>query len=291
MRGQLPYLVYEAFRGLRQHRTVILPSLVTLFLCSFLLIASLSSLLGATRVLRESAALYTVEAFLDEEPSPARVDTLRAMLSSSKRVEKASYVSPEAARKDFDAHFSGHMLDLVEGNPLPASFRLELYEKYQNTRELRGLIGELERTGAFVQVQAPVEWAERLEASRFDLVFWPLFVSFLMLLTLGLIIGNAVRLTLFSRQLLVENMKYAGGTVFFIQFPFVLEGMLQGFLGSSAAALLARLLSWELLEQVPMLEQWLHGLGWVLAGVVLLVTAIGAYASYRAVKSFLVRPC
>jgi cell division transport system permease protein len=291
VRGQLLYLVSEAFRGLRQHRTVILPSLVTLFLCSFLLMASLSVLLAAGRLLSGRDALYTVDVFLERTPVPTAKDSLQRLFMSIKRVESVDYISPDSALADFSARFSSDMLTLVEGNPLPASFRLHMFSKYQNPEDLRGLLAEVERLGQFAQVQAPLEWAERLETSRFDLLFWPLFISLLMLLTLGLIIGNAVRLTLFSRQLLVENMKYAGGTVFFIQFPFVLEGTLQGLLGSSAAALLCMVLSWSLFDQAPMLRDYLTGLSGVMVGVVALVTAIGAYSSYRAVRSFLVRPC
>lgn len=291
MRGQFLYLVSEAFRGLRQHRTVILPSLVTIFLCSFLLLASLSLLLGMSRLLDSRDSLYTVEVFLDESPSVARSDSLIHTFRALKMVRQVDYVSPEQALEDFRSRYSSDMLTLVEGNPLPASYRLRLYEKYQNPEALRRVIGEVERLGGFAQIQAPLDWVERLESSRFDMLFWPTFVSFLMLLTLGLIINNAVRLTLFSRQLLVENMKYAGGTVFFIQFPFVLEGSLQGFVGSLAATLLWMFLSWSFMEHLPVLQTYLSGLPWVLTGVVTLVTVIGAYSSYRAVRSFLVRPC
>lgn len=291
MRGQFLYLVSEAFRGLRQHRTVILPSLVTIFLCSFLLLASLSLLLGMSRLLESRDSLYTVEVFLDDSPTQTRRDSLMHAFLALKMVRQVDYVSPEQALEDFSSRFSSDMLSLVEGNPLPASYRLRLYKKYQNPEALRMVMGQVERLGGFAQIQAPLDWVERLESSRFDMLFWPTFVSFLMLLTLGLIINNAVRLTLFSRQLLVENMKYAGGTVFFIQFPFVLEGSLQGFVGSLAATLLWMFLSWSFMDHLPVLQAYLSGLPWVLAGVVTLVTVIGAYSSYRAVRSFLVRPC
>lgn len=291
MRGQLLFLVSEAFRGLRQHRTVILPSLVTLFLCSFLLMASLATLMAVTRLQSSREALYNVEVFLDRTPSPAGVDSLRKVFATLKLVDQIEYVSPDAALEEFRTRFSDDMLDLVDGNPLPASFRLSMPARYQDPQSLRQLLGEIERQGSFARIQAPVEWAERLESSRFGLVFWPVAISLLMLATLGLIIGNSVRLTLFSRQLLVENMKYAGGTLFFIQFPFVLEGSLQGLLGSSVAAFLTLLLSWSITDSVPVVSAYLAGLGWVLFGVVALVTAIGAYSSYRAVRSFLVRPC
>jgi len=136
-------------------------------------------------------------------------------------------------------------------------------------------------------VQAPVVWSEWIERWRFDMVFWPTAISVLLLLTLGLIIGNAVRLTLYSRRLLVENMKYAGGSVFFIQFPFVLEGWMQGFLGSLGAAVLWGGILWSLKKNIPALDPYLVGMGFVLFAIVVVVSCLGAWASYRSVRSFL----
>ena len=66
MFGQLGYLVSETFLGMRQHRTVILPSFATIFLCSLLLTASFVVFGGVVRVLSMEKNLYAVEAFLPE---------------------------------------------------------------------------------------------------------------------------------------------------------------------------------------------------------------------------------
>jgi cell division transport system permease protein len=49
---------------------------------------------------------------------------------------------------------------------------------------------------------------------------------------LALIVHNAVKLNLYARRTLVENMKYCGASEAFILTPFVLEGVLLGLGGS-----------------------------------------------------------
>ncbi len=106
-------------------------------------------------------------------------------------------------------------------------------------------------------------------------------------MTLFLIIGNAVRLSLFSRKLLVENLKYAGGSAFFIEFPFLLEGIMQGVCASGLAALLLAFAENSLSREIPVLDFYLGGYRWLLLLVVIAVTLVSVYSSYRSVRGFL----
>ena len=238
MFGQLGYLISESFRGWRQHRTVILPSLLTIFLSSLLLATSLAALGGVFRILRAEGSLYTVEAFLPENVAADSIETIRNRLEHFRNIETVEFVSADSALADFRRHFSGEMLDLVDENPIPPFFRMTLVPRSRNPSDLVETVNALSREGSFEEVQAPVAWATRVTEWKFKMVFWPICLSVLLLVTLSLIICNSVRLSLLSRKLLVENMKYAGGSPFFIEFPFVLEGMMQGFVGSSLSVLL-----------------------------------------------------
>ena len=93
--------------------------------------------------------------------------------------------------------------------------------------------------------------------------------------------------SLFSRQLLVENMKYTGGSPFFIEFPFVLEGLILGLVGSGLAVTLLAVLVNAIGNAIPVVANNRSGLGLMLAGVVALVTVLSAYFSYRTVRRFL----
>ena len=272
---------------MKQHRTVILPSLVTIFLCSLLLSASFVTFGAVMRVLSMEKNLYAVEAFLPEAVSEDSLKVIRTRLEHTKHIGSVSFVSADSALADFRRHFSGEMLDLVEGNPIPPFFRVTLDDDSKDPAALVELKNALSREDYFEEVQAPVEWVEKITAWKFRMVFWPICISVLLLFTLSLIICNSVRLSLFSRKLLVENMKYAGGSHFFIEFPFVLQGVIQGLVGSGLAVILLAAVVRSVAGVFPIVAANLAGLGMVLFSVVLLVTLLAGYFSFRTVRGFL----
>ena len=272
---------------MKQHRTVILPSLVTIFLCSLLLSASFVAFGGVIRVLSAEKNLYAIEAFLPGEVGADSLKVIKNRLTHTKHVGSVSFVSADSALADFRRHFSGEMLDLVEGNPIPPFFRVTLDDESKNPAALVEVKNALAREDYFEEVQAPVEWVEKIAAWKFRMVFWPICVSVLLLFTLSLIICNSVRLSLLSRRLLVENMKYAGGSHFFIEFPFVMQGVVQGFVGSSFAVILLATVVRSVANVFPIVAANLTGLSFTLFLVVILVTALSGYFSFRTVRGFL----
>ena len=272
---------------MKQHRTVILPSLVTIFLCSLLLSASFVAFGTVMRILSMEKNLYAVEAFLPESLPEDSLKVIRTHLEHTKHIGSVTFVSADSALADFRRHFSGEMLDLVEGNPIPPFFRVTLADDSRDPAALIELKNALSREDYFEEVQAPVEWVEKIAAWKFRMVFWPICISVLLLFTLSLIICNSVRLSLLSRRLLVENMKYAGGSHFFIEFPFVMQGVIQGLVGSGLAVILLAAVVRSVAGVFPIIEANLGGLGLVLFSVVLLVTLLAGYFSFRTVRGFL----
>ena len=104
------------------------------------------------------------------------------------------------------------------------------------------------------------------------------------------IISNTIRLTVFARRKEIGIMKYVGATNWFIRWPFLIEGMLLGFIGAAIAAACV----WEFyhfitlevenslafLPLVPMVP-FFYDLTAILFGVGILVGAIGSTISLK----------
>jgi len=76
-----------------------------------------------------------------------------------------------------------------------------------------------------------------LSAAKVIDIFFVLAVIVL-LVSSTLLIGNTIRLAIFSRRREIEVMKLVGATNWFIRGPFMLEGLITGLVGSLAAILL-----------------------------------------------------
>jgi cell division transport system permease protein len=59
-----------------------------------------------------------------------------------------------------------------------------------------------------------------------------------LLIASTLLIANTIRLSIFSRRREIEVMKLVGATNWFVRGPFMLEGLICGFVGSIAAIML-----------------------------------------------------
>ena len=164
---------------------------------------------------------------------------------------------------------------------------MSLSKEARNPLDLSEVRHAIAEESYFEEVQAPIKWASRIASWKFKMVFWPICVSILLLITLSLIICNSVRLSLMSRKLLVENMKYAGGSYLFIEFPFVLEGAAQGFVGSSAAILLLGLMIKSVVKMFPIVATGVEYFLIVALFTVFLETILAGYFSFRTVRSFL----
>jgi len=79
-----------------------------------------------------------------------------------------------------------------------------------------------------------------LTAAKVIDIFFVLAVIVL-LVSSTLLIGNTIRLAIFSRRREIEVMKLVGATNWFIRGPFMLEGLITGLVGSLAAILLLAL--------------------------------------------------
>ena len=266
---------------------MILPSLLTIFLCSLLLASSFTALGVSFKLISAEKSLYVIEAFLNENVPNDSIPAIQTRLEHTRHVESVSFVSADSALADFRNHFSPDMLDLVEGNPIPAFFRVSLRSEARNPLDLSEVRHAIAEETYFEEVQAPIEWASRIATWKFKMIFWPICISILLLIALSLIICNSVRLSLMSRKLLVENMKYAGGSYLFIEFPFVLEGAAQGFVGSGVAIMLLWLVIKSVVQTFPIAASGVTYFGIVALFTVLLETTLAGYFSFRTVRSFL----
>jgi cell division transport system permease protein len=259
MRNQWKFLVREAFRNLGSDRFLSITSVVTLGICgsvmSFLLLGlSLISAVDA-KYSREAAPLtvYILPAF-------ERSADLRAF---EKKVEETGefdslrFISKTEALAQFRRDFGEEMTRYLDVNPLPHSYRLYprgtplTGARLKTLRETLLRFKEVEEvSGNFTQLQWLDRWRVPLQTGSLLLLC---FVAG----ALALIVHNAIRLSLYARRALVENMKYCGASGFFILAPFALEALLLGLGGGllGTLALLGQVQLGKLL--VPSLPQWI----------------------------------
>ena len=237
----------------RKVRNSYIVSTVSIALVLFLLGSVGYLMVAAMKVadtLQESIAV-TVE--LENGLSDEQKDAVNRQLTAEDLVATIAYVDKKEKIEDaeFRKMFASEFEEILDENPLLDSFELTLTAASADKELLDGFIAGISEIAGVERVSYPALMAERLHATvgkiRLVLV---LFGGALLVISL-ILLGNTIRLAIFSKRYLINTMKLVGATKWFIMKPFLGSSITQGILAGLGASLLFGLSVYGLNEAVP----------------------------------------
>ncbi len=293
------YCCEEALVELWRNRLVNLVSIATIAVSLFILgiFAALSSNLNLLLAGWSDRVQLTV--YLSDQASPTDRQEMEAFFASASEVESFEYLSKDDAIERFRSYFPEleALPKMLESNPLPASFEIQVALDYRSPEHVRRLAARLYNRPGVEEVDYDLLWIERLTAIIDMLRALGFFIGGALVLASVFTIFNVIKLTVYGRQEEIGIMRLVGATHAYIRGPFVVEGMLQGSLGG-AVALGLLYTTYELfLKQALASFQLLTGTEWfrflspeAWAGIVLGGMAVGFVGSILSVRRFLSGP-
>ncbi|HVJ92060.1 MAG TPA: permease-like cell division protein FtsX [Labilithrix sp.] len=181
--------------------------------------------------------------YLKDNAAAQDVEQLKSALAAVPIVTGVRYVSASQARAEFGQKEAGPRAELaaLPVEAFPASLEIEVRSDVTDT-ELVEIVSKLRQLPAVDDVETYQAWTERLGRLIRGGVAAASLLALVVFASVLAVVGSTIRLALQRRRTEVEVLKLVGATDRFIKGPFLVEGMSQGALGSSAAiALLAAL--------------------------------------------------
>jgi len=226
---QILFLVSEAFNTLGRHKAVTFLSIVimslTLLVLAVFLLATDNVLTFLDRARREMTVFIYVK-----EDVPVRIvqDHYNNLLRMGE-VETVMFISKEQAMAEFREELGEErsMLEVLETNPLPASFRVTLKKPYREKAAIERFAASARDATIVEEVNYGKEFIEQFSAVSRGFLYVDFGLGLIVILSSVFIISNTVRLTIMSRQKSIEVLKLVGATNRFITIPFVVEGAFQ----------------------------------------------------------------
>jgi cell division transport system permease protein len=162
-----------------------------------------------------------------------QIDQVRILLESNPKVKTATFVNKEEALDRMRKQNRDLVKDLAY-NPLPDAYEVQPV-KGEYTKDIAASIEHAvagKRPPGVEKVTYGEKTANRiLKVARVIEVLFLLAVVILLAAS-ALLIANTIRLSIFSRRREIEVMKLVGATNWFVRGPFMLEGLIVGFIGS-----------------------------------------------------------
>jgi cell division transport system permease protein len=241
--NSMGYFFRETFQSLLRNKFMAVASVLTVTLSMFILGVFLSLVMNMNHMAAYLETQVEMSVYLRDGLTTEQVMNVGKRLKALPDMTEISFTDQDQAMVLFRERLGdqAQILDSVNGNPLPASYSLS----FANPDALKSaavIVGGFDEVDG---VQYGQDIIEKLyQISRAIRLGGMLLIVFLAGAEL-FIISNTIRLTVFARRREIQIMKYVGATNSFIRWPFMLEGMIIGLIGSG----LASLILWQLYAQ------------------------------------------
>jgi cell division transport system permease protein len=255
---RLGFFLRESMRALKRNAAPSLAAFATVLITTLVLGVFIPVVRAATAKTNEVRSKIELEVFIAEDATRAETRELGNMIREIDHVESVDYVSKAEALQILRKRL-GEKSDITQdlpGNPLPASYRIKLDDP-KNVDLVTSALQPPAANGeprpispAIDEIKDREDDTQKILSATSTIKIMLAALAALLVLASILLIGNTIRLSIFARRREVEVMRLVGATNWFIRWPFVIEGLIVGFLGALAAALLL----W--LAKVTVVDPW-----------------------------------
>jgi cell division transport system permease protein len=241
--GRIIFFFQEALRALKRNGAPSLAAIVTTVVTVVLLgmlIPIFQTAQGKSEEVRDQ---LNVQYALYDDATKAEVADLRGQLEGIPHVAEVTYISKAEALATLKEDLKDDtIVEQLHTNPLPASFEV----KADDAANLPSVEAAVFPNGPKGKPIASIisnpfdrtQSSEKIEQVTSALKVVLTVITALLVLASLMLVGNTIRLSIYTRRREVEVMRLVGATRWFIRWPFMIEGVVVGFVGGLLAILI-----------------------------------------------------
>jgi cell division transport system permease protein len=242
------FFVREAFRALRRNGAPSIAAIVTTVTTVVLLgvlIPVFQTAQGKSDEVRDSLEFRV--AIYDDAVKP-EIDALQRKLeaiphvASVRLIDKAEAL--EELKKTLNKSEKRALLTELHENPLPRNFAVKADDASNLAAVRRAVtpVGPNGKPKAISPIISEIfdrqQASEEIEQVTGALKIVLTVITALLILASLMLVGNTIRLSIYTRRREVEVMRLVGATRWFIRWPFMIEGVVVGCVGGALAILI-----------------------------------------------------
>jgi cell division transport system permease protein len=241
--GRLIFFFQEALRALKRNGAPSLAAIVTTVVTVVLLgmlIPIFQTAQGKSEEVRDQ---LNVQYELYDDATKAEIATLKQKLEGIPHVAEVTFVSKDEALATLKGELKDKtIVEELHTNPLPNSFEV----KADDAANLTSIRAAVFPDGPKGQPFSPIivkefdrqQSSDKIEQVTSALKIVLTVITALLILASLMLVGNTIRLSIYTRRREVEVMRLVGATRWFIRWPFMIEGVVVGFAGGLLAILI-----------------------------------------------------
>ena len=232
------FLLSEGIKNLWRNKLTSFSAIFSIFLTLVIAGSLVIISQNTNKVIEYLRDKYKIEVFFKDNVPIQKVEEVVASFNQIKGVRSTTLITKNDAEKIFKSQFGEDIMNLVGYNPLPVSCVVNIVKDDINKININPIINKLKSYVEVDEVNYQGRMIFQIES------YYQKFIRIMSLILVTVIfitiftISNTVRLTIYSREKLIESLQLIGATRAFIKAPFIIEGILHGFIGTILASAL-----------------------------------------------------
>jgi cell division transport system permease protein len=245
------FFIQEAFRALRRNAAPSMAAIVTTVTTVILLgvlIPVFQTTQAKSNEVRESLE-FRVPVY--DDATEAEISALQRKLEAIPHVASVRFITKAQALNEFKQSYGNNKVEesitqLRGHNPLPGNFSVKP-DDASNLESVRSAVappgpdGKPKPISPIIVASTPTfeqqQGGKKIEQVTSALKIVLTVITALLIIASLMLVGNTIRLSIYTRRREVEVMRLVGATRWFIRWPFMIEGMVVGFAGGLVAIL------------------------------------------------------
>ena len=230
------FLLSEGIKNLWRNKLTSFSAIFSIFLTLVIAGSLVIISQNTNKVIEYLRDKYKIEVFFKDNVPIQKVEEVVTSFNQIKGVRSTTLITKNDAEKIFKSQFGEDIMNLVGYNPLPVSCVVNIVKDDINKININPIVNKLK---SYVEVDE-VNYQGRIIFQIES--YYQKFIRIMSLILVTVIfitiftISNTVRLTIYSREKLIESLQLIGATRAFIKAPFIIEGILHGLIGTILAS-------------------------------------------------------
>jgi cell division transport system permease protein len=282
---QLPEEKFNKRRLISTYFSVVLSISLVLFLTGILGIL----LLNSKKVADHFKEQIVMTIYVKDSAKEIELKQLQKTLRLNVATKKVNYVSKEEASQRHAHEIGEDFIEFLGYNPLLNSIDVYFKAAFLNPAMVSKLSKDIELYSYVSEVVYDKPLLELLDQNIKKITFWMLLASGVFIFVAVLLINSSIRLSIYSKRLIIKTMQLVGATKRFIRSPFIKTHLLMSTFGSIIAMAGMAAVIYEMQKRFPELQIFnnLYELGLIFAGVFVLGLGITLISTFFATQRYL----
>ena len=288
MLSKFKYILHESLRGFLNTWTPVVLSTITIGISLIIITLSFYSYLLFINYSNSFTLDYKLEVFFKSDISYSDAENLYQEILINDEISGGEFIDKDKSSKKFKEYFNENVEDILDGNPLPYSAQYTIKENYRFADSLFTFSNRIKKNKDVDSVLYDKEILLKTYSiiNRIMAVFS--IIGFCIVIISIILVSNTTRLMIHSKKDNISILSLMGATNLLIRIPFLLEGFIQGLIGSGFSIFLLFILK-KIIEYIfsPIIIPYDNNIHFLIILNIILGAMLGLVGSKRSVSKYL----